>query len=95
MASSGSVLYFSLTAFGESVVRYHGSVPNIFSAIPTINGISPCNVAFPRPDLLYSIWVSLSVFDSGKLLALLPNPSLIHPNVSHHDHDPCQGSAST
>ena len=74
LASSGSVLYFSLTVFGELVARYHDSTPNIFSAIPTIGNISPCNIAFPRTDVLYGLWVSLSVFDSGKSLVLLPLP---------------------
>ena len=49
-------------------------------AIPKIGAISPCNVAFPRPDLLYGIWVSLCVFDSGKLLVLLQQHEFDSPN---------------
>ncbi|KIM75570.1 hypothetical protein PILCRDRAFT_827122 [Piloderma croceum F 1598] len=55
LASSGSLLYFSLTVF----------------AIPNISTISPCDVAFPRPDFLYIIWVSLSVFDSAIMIMTL------------------------
>ena len=80
LASSGSVLYFSLTLFGESAARCHDSVLNIFSAIPQIRTISPCNFAVPRPDLLYADWVGLGVFGFSKLLVLLQQPEFDSPD---------------
>ena len=76
LAASGSTLYISLTAFGESSSVCHDYPPNVFSVAPKISHISSCRISFPRIDVLYGIWISFSVFDCSKSFELRQLPGL-------------------
>lgn len=66
LASAGSIIDASFSAYGKSVAGCHGHVPKIVAVIRIFTNLIPCNIGLPNPNRLYGVWVSLSLFDAGK-----------------------------